>query len=429
MGYYHTLSSGLDLLGGATLGLLNFARANGSRQIKEGTLYDAQFAIDASLSLSKFAGTIIEADGGRAFAANQSMGGFRLTSLGEPVSVGDATSKSYVDRVAVGLRDFKESVRVATTSPIENLSGASVLIDGVVLVEGDRVLVKDGASVDGVESVSGARNGIYRVGTVDLGVAALVRTADADDSVEVTSGMYTYVSEGDVNLCSLWVLTTVGPIVLGTTSLVFVHYDSARVVPGAGLERSGDILNVVAAAGGAIIVSEDGVGVSVDDSSVAVVANNLVVKDGGITETKLAPSVVGDGLSGGGGLPLSLRLGDGLEVVSGDARVKVGGGTLFVGPSGLRLANLPENHLLVGNSSSVPTIRQRVIREIPVGDIDGVNTTFALSKSPVNSSERVYLNGVLRDVGVGSDYTISGNIITYNSPPLVGSRLRVSYIG
>lgn len=429
MGYYHTLSGGLDLSGGATLSQTNPTQIRGYKQIKEGTIYDAQFAINAALSLSKFAGTIIEADGGQAFIANQSMGGFRLTNLGEPVSVGDVTSKTYVDRVAVGLRDYKDSVRVATTSPVGNLSSVSVLMDGVVLVEGDRVLVKDGASANGVEAISDARNGIYRVGPVNSGVAALVRTTDTNDSTEVTSGMYTYVSEGEVNLRSLWILTTADPIVLDTTNLTFVQFGSAQIVSGAGLTRSGDILSVVAAAGGAIVVNADSVEVSVDNSSVAVLGNNLAIKNGGITEIKLASSIAGSGLGGGDGLPISLQLGDGLEVVSGAVRVKIDGPALFAGTNGLRLASLSENYLFVGNSSSVPTIRQRVIREAPVGDIDGVNTIFTLSKSPVNSSEKVYLDGILQDVGAGNDYTISGNTIVYNYPPLVGSKLRVSYVG
>jgi hypothetical protein len=68
-----------------------------------------------------------------------------------------------------------------------------------------------------------------------------------------------------------------------------------------------------------------------------------------------------------------------------------------------------------------------VDKETPSGDVDGVNVTFLLSSIPIPGSEHLYLNGLLQDEGIGEDYTIIDNIITYNEPPLTNMKLRCSY--
>jgi hypothetical protein len=69
-----------------------------------------------------------------------------------------------------------------------------------------------------------------------------------------------------------------------------------------------------------------------------------------------------------------------------------------------------------------------VVRETPSGAVDGVNVTFTLAFTPVTGKEQVYLNGILQDAGATNDYTISGVTITYNTAPVSGDKLRVSYI-
>ncbi|WP_460104734.1 phage tail protein [Pseudomonas sp. S2_D10] len=102
--------------------------------------------------------------------------------------------------------DSKQSVRVATTANIA-LTGLQT-VDGISLLAGDRVLVKNqAASKD---------NGIYVVG-----VAAWQRAPDADSSAEVTSAMILSVEQGATLADTRWQLVTDGAIVLGTTSLTF----------------------------------------------------------------------------------------------------------------------------------------------------------------------------------------------------------------
>lgn len=102
--------------------------------------------------------------------------------------------------------DNKQSVRAATTANIA-LTGLQT-IDGVSLLAGDRVLVKN--------QTSSKDNGIYIVG-----VAAWQRAPDADSNAEVTSAMILSVEQGVTLADTRWQLVTDGAIVLGTTALTF----------------------------------------------------------------------------------------------------------------------------------------------------------------------------------------------------------------
>lgn len=119
-------------------------------------------------------------------------------------------TRAYCDLVvseALAKLDSKASVKVATTTNLAALSGL-LTVDGVVLVAGDRVLVKDQATA--------SQNGIYVASA-----GAWVRAADADSSTEVTPGMTVPVEQGTTQAATIWVLTTNGPIILGTTALTF----------------------------------------------------------------------------------------------------------------------------------------------------------------------------------------------------------------
>jgi hypothetical protein len=160
----------------------------------------------------------------------------KLTNVVNPTGAQDAATKSYVDAVKTGL-DVKDSVRAATTAAgtlASSFANTSV-IDGVTLATGDRILIKDQAA--------GAENGIYVV----QAAGAPVRAIDADTNAEVTSGMYTFVTEGTVNGDTGWLLTTNDPIVLATTALAFAQFSSsAAVTGGAGLLKTGTVIDAVA---------------------------------------------------------------------------------------------------------------------------------------------------------------------------------------
>lgn len=68
-----------------------------------------------------------------------------------------------------------------------------------------------------------------------------------------------------------------------------------------------------------------------------------------------------------------------------------------------------------------------VNREVPSGNKNGSNTVYTLANTPISGSESVYLNGMLMNAGVGNDYTISSNTITFASAPVSTDVILVSY--
>lgn len=167
------------------------------------------------------------------------MGGQRVANVADPVEDSDAANKGYVDSVAQGL-DAKGSVRVATTASI-SLTGIQT-IDGVDVVVGDRVLVKN--------QTLASENGLYVVQALNW-----ARTSDMNEGDEVPSA-FTFVEEGNVNADSGWVVTTDAPVVLGTTPIEWTQFSGAADInAGDGLTKTGTTLDVGAGAG--IVVNAD----------------------------------------------------------------------------------------------------------------------------------------------------------------------------
>ena len=152
----------------------------------------------------------------------------KLTGLADGVATTDAATKGQVDVAQAGL-DAKYSCKVATTANI-TLSGEQT-IDGV-LTSTDRVLVKN--------QTAGAENGIYVSAS-----GAWARSADANTSVEVTSGLYTLVTEGTVGAGQGFVLVTADPITLDTTALTFSQFSGVGdLIGGTGITKSGNTISV-----------------------------------------------------------------------------------------------------------------------------------------------------------------------------------------
>lgn len=109
---------------------------------------------------------------------------------------------------------------------------------------------------------------------------------------------------------------------------------------------------------------------------------------------------------------------------TGDLYYRSAGGVftrLPIGTAGQTLAvsaGLPA--WSTGNGTFVPL-------ETPAGTVNGTNTDFTLANAPTGSTQHVYLNGQVLDLGAGNDYTISGVTITFNVAPPTGDKIRVSY--
>jgi hypothetical protein len=221
-----------------------------------------QQIINATVTAAQADGTIIKADGTSNFTADQSMNSHKLTNLLAPASANDAATKAYVDSVASGL-DVKNSVRAASVANV-SLTGTQT-IDGVALIAGDRVLLKN--------QTTGTENGIYTVSA-----SAWARSVDADTSAEVTSGMFTFVEEGTTQVGTGWVLSTPNPITLGTTALTFAQFSAgAAYVGGNGLTLTGNVFDVNVSTTGGIQITSDNLNIKLDGTSLSVGTNGLKV--------------------------------------------------------------------------------------------------------------------------------------------------------
>lgn len=236
-------------------------------------------------------------------------GSHKITGLLDPTSPQDAATKAYVDATATGL-DVKASVKMASTANIAgtyNATGgtagrgqftamSNAAIDGIALVAGDRLLLKDQST--------GAQNGIWVVTTVGSGANGVWdRATDFDQDAEVTAGAFTFVEQGTTNADSGWVLTTDNPITIGGasgTALAWSQFSGAgQITAGTGLTKTGNTINAIAGTtaasggpGGGLVANADDIvidtnvvarkyAVSVGDGSTVayVITHNLGTQD------------------------------------------------------------------------------------------------------------------------------------------------------
>jgi hypothetical protein len=199
----------------------------------------------------------------------------KITGLADPTAAQDAATKAYVDSTAQGL-DVKQSVRAASVvaGTLSTSFANGSVIDGVTLVTGDRILIKDQAS--------GAENGIYTVNAS----GSPTRAIDADTSAKVTTGMFVFIAEGTNNGDDGYVLTTNDVITLGTTALTFTQFSGAGTYTASnGVLLTGSNFTFAplstgglqTAAGGASIKLATNSGAATDGSGFAIGAGNGIV--------------------------------------------------------------------------------------------------------------------------------------------------------
>lgn len=220
-----------------------------------------------------------------------------ITNLKTPTNANDAATKQYVDTTSQGL-DAKLSVKCASTGNITLTAPQTV--DGVVLVAGDRVLVKD--------QTTASTNGIY---TVNAG--AWTRTTDADTWPELVSA-FTFVEQGTTNADTGWLCTVDTTGTLGTTPVTFVQFSAAgqivglNVGTGQGIYKGKtglqlELRSIATPAGqGAVTVSTVGDNIQINTSAKIesihdLATNGIIVQNGANTVVSRTITKTGDGLS------------------------------------------------------------------------------------------------------------------------------------
>lgn len=162
-------------------------------------------------------------------ANNVALTGGIITGLGDPSSTSDAATKNYVDTLVAGLRT-RAIARVASTANVNISTGLENgdTLDGVTLVTGNRVLLKDQSTA--------SQNGLYTV------VASGAASRDTEyDTISELAGQLILVSEGSTHADDLFLCTTDTSATLGSSSIAYtqVFPSSGGTVTSVGLADAG----------------------------------------------------------------------------------------------------------------------------------------------------------------------------------------------
>lgn len=325
-------------------------------------------------------------------------GGATITGLPTAVNASDAVNKAYADAIAAGL-SWKDAVRVATTANVD--LAAPGVIDGVTLVEGNRVLVKN--------QTNAAQNGIYV-----LSGGVLVRTTDMDEVGEFSSATV-FVQEGTEFADTGWTQTNAIAAV-GTDDVVFSQFSGSAIYTfGTGLNVSGNTVSVALGAGiGQLPTSE--VGLELYSPS----ASALFLTTDGTTRSTDTSATLGLLLDGTGGLAQGAN---GLAVKAGgvtNAMLSTGGSISLGGDSGTGVLALGGSLSVAGDAtqgvsttaadgSLTVTVGNATATQLGVAKFDA--GTFTVTDGAVRLTASL---SDLTDVGAGPDTATSGDVLSFD---------------
>jgi hypothetical protein len=110
---------------------------------------------------------------------------------------------------------YKKPCRVSTEVNISNLNGGSPnIVDGITLLDGDRVLVKAQNTT--------SQNGIYFVSSVGTGSNGVwVRDNDLSTNDDLVSGFQVFIIEGTLNGGKGFYLESTGSLIINSSNLEF----------------------------------------------------------------------------------------------------------------------------------------------------------------------------------------------------------------
>lgn len=387
------------------------------------TTVGAKFA-SASIGLDRLEESVIQADGGQAYTADQPMGSNKLTGLADGTASGDAVNKGQLDAVAAGL-SWKDAVKVATDNVLtdaytydngtagvgatltKDTAGAlpTADFDGVTLIAGDRVLVKD-------ETGGNAPyNGIYTITELGDGLTAWILTRETDnDEAGEFSGAAAFVQQGATHADQGWTQTA-DSVTVGTTNIVWTQFTGT----------------------GGITFGTPGA-IEPDDAAAAGSSSDAARADHTHSIVGAAPAATQMGAAAGEGSATSFSRSDHVHKANTAADIIQPDDTAAIGTS-QDMARADHTHGIVaavavaigasnaeGSSTSFSRADHVHARDtanqeqVTSEAITGTDTaiTDTLAATPLGTANfSLYLNGQLQQEGAGNDYTRAGTTITW----------------
>jgi hypothetical protein len=198
-------------------------------------------------------------------SATVSISGGSITGLSTPSNNSDVAIKSYVDDAVAGLRT-RTIAECATTANVNLSNGleAGDTIDGVTLVAGDRVLVKDQSTA--------TENGLY----IAVSSGSASRDPEHDTIAELSGGMVV-VNQGSTNDNKIFLCTTDSDGSLGSTNITYTQVTPSNTgtVTSIGLTQSGSEFSI----SGSPVTSAGNITLDVNRISATKIGGNSNVSD------------------------------------------------------------------------------------------------------------------------------------------------------
>ena len=286
-------SSNFDVSSGAvsikTAGVGNTAVATGiaATKIADGSITNAEFQyiggltsdaqtqLDAKLVKASNLSDVASASTSRTNlglgsiatqnSASVSITGGSITGLSTPSNNSDAVNKSYVDDAVAGLRT-RTIAECASTANVNISNGleAGDTIDGVTLVAGDRVLLKDQSTA--------TENGLYLA--VSSGAAS--RDPEHNTIAELSGGMVV-VNQGSSNDNKIFLCTTDSDGSLGSTNITYTQVTPSNTgtVTSIGVTQSGSEFTI----SGTPVTSAGNITIDVNRISATKIGANTNISD------------------------------------------------------------------------------------------------------------------------------------------------------
>jgi len=196
-----------------------------------------------------------------------SVTGGSITGMGTPSGNTDVANKSYVDQAIAGLRNRTVAECASTANVnISNALEAGDAIDGVTLVAGDRVLLKNQSTA--------TENGLYLA--VANGAGAASRDPEHDTVAELSGGMIT-VNQGSSNDNKIFLCTTDNSGSIGNVNIVYtlITPSNTGTVESVGITQSGSEFSI----GNTPITSTGNITLNVNRISATKIGANTNITD------------------------------------------------------------------------------------------------------------------------------------------------------